>query len=70
MVTGLFTQTGSDRAIENGLKLKEGRFVLDIRRIFFTQNLVGHRHKLPRVGAPFLEAFKVRLEGTLGSLIQ
>jgi len=49
----------------NGLKLKQGRFRLDIRRTFFTQN------RLPKkfVDAPSLEAFKARLDVALGSLV-
>ncbi|KFZ45643.1 hypothetical protein N321_02561, partial [Antrostomus carolinensis] len=52
-------------------KLREGRFRLDIRRIFFTQRVVRHWNRLPRevVDAPSLEAFKARLDGALGSLI-
>ncbi|KFO70832.1 hypothetical protein N303_11163, partial [Cuculus canorus] len=55
----------------NGLKLRQGRFSLNIRRDFFTMRVVRHWHRLPRevVAAPSLEVFKARLDGALGSLI-
>lgn len=44
----------------NGLKLKEGRFGLDIGEKLFTVRVVGHMNRLQReaVDAPSLEAFK------------
>ena len=56
-----------DRARGNGLKLKEGRFRLDKRKKYFTVREVRQWNRLPRevVDVPFLETFKVRLEGTL-----
>ena len=61
----------SDRTRENGFKLKERRFKLDIRRKFFTERGVRCWHRLPReaVDAPSLEVFKARLNGALGNLI-
>ncbi|KFO79671.1 hypothetical protein N303_03006, partial [Cuculus canorus] len=55
----------------NRHKLERGRFRLDIRKNFFTMRVVRHWHRLPReaVDAPSLEAFKVRLDVALGSLI-
>ena len=61
----LFTQSDSDRTRENGYKLKEGKFRLDIRKTLFIQKVVRHWNKLPReaVDVPSLEAFKTRLDG-------
>ena len=59
----LFTRVDSDRTRGNGLKLRQGRFRLDIRRKFFTQRMAKKV-----VDAPSLEAFKARLDVALGSL--
>ncbi|KFQ08773.1 hypothetical protein N330_00603, partial [Leptosomus discolor] len=55
----------------NGLKLKEGRFRLDVRKKFFTVRVVRHWHRLPReaVAAPSLAVFKARLDGALSNLV-
>ena len=67
----LFTRVDSDSTRRNGFKLRQGRFRLDIRRKFFTQKVVTHWYRLPEeaVDVPSLEAFKVRLDMALGSLV-
>ncbi|KAK4828348.1 LOW QUALITY PROTEIN: hypothetical protein QYF61_026009 [Mycteria americana] len=67
----LFTRACSDRTRGNGFKLKDGRFRLDIRKIFFTVRAARHRKRLPRevVDFPLLEVFKVRLDGAFSNLI-
>ena len=67
----LLTRVDSDRTRGNGLKLRQGRLRLDIRRKFFTQRVVTHWDRLPKevVDAPSLEAFKARLDVALSSLV-
>ena len=61
----------SDRTRGNSLKLRQGRFRLDIRRMFFTQRVVILQNRLPKevVDAPSLEAFMASLDVALGSLV-
>ena len=68
---GLFTRAGSDRPRGNGFKLKEGRFRLDVRKLFFTVRVVRHWNRLPGevVDAPSLEVLKARLDGALSNLV-
>ncbi|KGL87686.1 hypothetical protein N301_10888, partial [Charadrius vociferus] len=68
---GLFTRACSDRTRENGFKLEEGRFRLNIRKKFFTLRVVRHWDRLPRevVEAPSLEVSKARLDVALGNLV-
>ena len=54
-----------------GLKVKERKLRLDVRKKFFTQRVLRHWHRLRRevVDVSSLEVFKTRLDGAFGSLI-
>ena len=67
----LFERADNSRTRGNGLKLKEGRLWLDVRGKFFTVRVARCWNRLPRevVDALFLEVFKARLDGALGSLV-
>ena len=56
---------------ENGFKVKEGRFITDIRKKFFTVRVVRHWDRLSSgvVDVPSLEAFKARLDGAVSNLL-
>ena len=68
---GLFIRACIDRSRENGFKLEEGGFRLDMRKKFFTVRVVRHWNMLPSgvVDAPTLEIIKARLGGALSNLV-
>ena len=67
----LLSLVTSIRTRGNGMKLRQGKFRLAIRKRFFTERVAGHWNRLPRevITAPSLSEFKVRLDDALSHVV-
>ncbi|PKU44858.1 hypothetical protein llap_4828 [Limosa lapponica baueri] len=68
---GLPSQVTRGRTRENGLKLRQGRSSLDIRKTCFTKSILKHWNRLPgeAVESPYLEVFKKHVDVVLRDMV-
>ena len=61
----------SDRTNPNSVKLRQGKFRLDIKKRFFTERVVTQWNRLPSevVTAPSPSEFKKRLDCALSHMV-
>ena len=68
----LLSLVTSDRTRRRGMKLRQGKFRMDIKdKVLHLERVVGHWSRLPRevVTAPSLSELKERLEDALSHMV-
>ncbi|RMC11207.1 hypothetical protein DUI87_12122 [Hirundo rustica rustica] len=68
---GLFLQAATDRMRGHSLRLRQGKYKLDIRKNFFTERVIKYWNSLPGevVESPSLGVFRKRLDVALDVMI-